>query len=263
MSFTGFLYAQESEPLPLQPISNEQIVKKPEVQTTIKKDDLTDVEKQNIKEIYDKKLEYPQFELGSRYYFGTNGLTQDYKKAFNWFSSSSKDEQNPNADMMLASMYYEGKGLPVDMDKAIEIYSSAGEKNLLEAQLILTAIFFFDNQHMNQEKANYWIFKAIANKGKQAELLKSLILLKPEDYKSFEKFLPAFEKYAAYNDEMSQFILGYLYFTGKVLPQDFSRSIKYLAQSAVNRNPISIIMMNEIKKNNFKEEPKKEEKSSK
>ena len=247
----GYSNADNLQNLPTQPVNmvkTEAItpINKATDLLTNKDMKLSNIEKSNIKEIYDQKIKNPQFELGVRYYFGTHGLDQDYNKAVYWLANSSQDEENPSADMMIASMYYEGKGFPQNTEKAVSFYTRAANRNSLEAQLILTSIFFFNSTYMNQEYANYWIYKAIENKGRQADLLKSLILLKEEDYNTIQKMIPAYEKYAEYGNEFAQFTLGYLYFTGKVVKQDFSRSIKYLSLSAVNKNPISIIMIDEI-----------------
>lgn len=238
----SYSFAEENkEALPVQK------VEQPSNQANAEKENLTPVEQSNIVEIYNKKLEYPQFEMGLRYYNGTNGLEQNLDKAIFWFSNSSKDEDNPNADMMLASMYYEGNGFDKDKKKSIGFYSRAGNRNNLTAQLILTGIYFFNNDFMNQEYANYWIYKAIENKSKEAEILKTLILIKESDYATIQKFIPAYERNT--DDELSNFILGYLYFTGKGVEQNFEKSKKYLEKSAYKGNPISVIMIEQI--NNF------------
>lgn len=214
----------------------------------VNKENLTPVEEANIVEIYNKKMEYPQFEMGLRYYNGTNGLPQDYDKAIFWFSNSSKDEENSNADMMLASMYYEGKGFNLNKEKAISFYTRAANRGNLTAQLILTGLFFFNEQFMNQEYANYWIYQSINNNSKEALTLKTLILMKEEDFKTLQKLIPLYE--ADLKNESSNFTLGYLYFTGKSVKQDFVKASEYLQKSALLGNPISVIMLEEIKKFN-------------
>lgn len=252
LGLAGLVNAQES--LPVQGVGGEK-----ESISAAKLPNLTEAERRNIKEIYDKKMESPQFELGLRYYAGSHGLTQDFDKAVYWFANSSQDEQNPNADMMLAAMYYEGQSFEKNVEKAINFYTRAATRGSLQAQLILTGIYFFNSEHMNQEYANYWIYKSIENKGHQAEILKGLILLKENDYKTISNFIDAYEQYSEAGNELAQFTLGYLYFTGKVVKQDFSVAAKYLALSASNKNPISIIMLDEINKLNFNELSKKEE----
>lgn len=225
------------------PIQNFEVKK--EIENKIK---LTPVEESNIVEIYNKKIEFPQFEMGLRYYNGLNGLEQNYDKAIFWFSNSSKEEENANADMMLASMYYEGKGFEKNREKAINFYNRAANRDNLTAQLILTGIYFFSPEFMNQKYANYWIYKSIENNSKEAINLRSLILLNQEDYKTIKKLIPVYELNV--NDEISNFILGYLYFTGKGVEQDFEKSTKYLENSAQKGNPIAVIMLEEIE--NFK-----------
>lgn len=237
----SYSFSSEKESLPIQKIET------PITDKTDNKDNLTPVEQSNIVEIYNKKLEFPQFEMGLRYYNGSNGLIQDFDKAIFWFSNSSRDEDNPNADMMLASMYYEGKGFKEDKQKSISFYSRAGNRENLTAQLILTGIYFFNVDFMNQEYANYWIYKAIENKSKEAELLKTLILVKESDYETIKKFINVYKQNI--DDETSNFILGYLYFTGKAVEQDFEKAKKHLEISAYKGNPIALIMIEQI--NNF------------
>lgn len=230
------IYASQGD-LPLQNI-------KETVQETENK--LTPVEEANIVEIYNDKIEFPQFEMGLRYYNGLNGLEKNYDKAIYWFSNSSKDEEYANADMMIASMYYEGKGFEKNKEKAIGFYNRAANRDNLTAQLILTGIYFFEPEFMNQKDANYWIYKAIDNKSKEAINLRALILLNESDYKTLGKLLPVYELNE--REEISNFTLGYLYFTGKGVEQSFEKSKTYLERSAKFGNPISFIMLEEIER---------------
>lgn len=250
---TSFSYAEEPEPLPVQEVK---VQTNPIVDGTNKTlkveqnvaDTLSDIEKANISDIYNKKVPYPQFEMGIRYYTGTNGLTVDYDKAIYWFSNSSKEENNAKADMMLAAMYYQGQGFAKNTEKALSFYSRAGNRGLLEAQLILTGMYFFNAEFMNQQYANYWIYKAIENSSEVAEALKSLILLNSSDYKAISKLLPMYELQAKNGEGIPNFILGYLYFTGKGVQQSFEKSKEYLIVAAQSGNPVSIVMLEEIQK---------------
>lgn len=249
---TSFSYAAEPEPLPvqdikIQPEQNSGVVTTPAEQPNVA-DTLTDIEKANISDIYNKKIPLPQFEMGIRYYTGTNGLTVDYDKAIYWFSNSSRDESNAKADMMLAAMYYQGQGFEKNTSKALSFYSRAGNRGLLDAQLILTGMYFFNAEFMNQEYANYWIYKAIGNSSEVAEALKSMILLSRDDYKAITKLVPMYELQAKNNEGIANFILGYLYFTGKGVQQNFEKSKGYLTAAAQAGNPVAIVMLEEIDK---------------
>jgi len=217
--------------------------KKDSIETT-----LSDIERANISDIYNKKIDYPQFEMGMRYYMGTYGLTSDFDKAIYWFSNSSKDEANAKADMMLAAMYYQGQGFSKDKQKALNFYSRAGNRGLLDAQLILTGLYFFNEELMNQEYANYWIYKAIDNSSEIAEILKTMIMVNGDDFKTVEKLVPMYTVLASKKDPNANFILGYLYFTGKGVQQDFERAKSYLTVAAQSNNPIAIVMIEEIVK---------------
>lgn len=250
---TSFSYATEPEPLPVQeikaqPVRDTGVVTTPASTPPNVADTLTDIEKANISDIYNKKMPYPQFEMGVRYYTGSNGLTVDYDKAIYWFSNSSRDEGNAKADMMLAAMYYQGQGFAKNTAKALSFYSRAGNRGLLDAQLILTGMYFFNAEFMNQEYANYWIYKAIGNSSEVAEALKSMILLNKDDYKAISKLVPMYELQAKNNEGIPNFILGYLYFTGKGVQQNFEKSKGYLAAAAQSGNPVAIVMLEEIDK---------------
>lgn len=250
---TSFSYAAEPEALPvqeikIQPEQSTDVVITPVATEPNIVDTLTDIEKANISDIYNKKMPFPQFEMGIRYYTGTNGLTVDYDKAIYWFSNSSKDEGNAKADMMLAAMYYQGQGFEKNTSKALSFYSRAGNRGLLDAQLILTGMYFFNAEFMNQEYANYWIYKAIGNSSEVAEALKSMILLNAEDYKAIAKLVPMYELQAKNNEGIPNFILGYLYFTGKGVKQSFEKSKDYLSAAAQAGNPVAIVMLEEIDK---------------
>lgn len=246
---TSFSYAAESLPVQEITVQPDAVVKKTETGpdgTLV--ETLTDIEKANISDIYNKKVPFPQFEMGIRYYSGTNGLTVDYNKAIYWFSNSSKDESNPKADMMLAAMYYQGQGFDKNPAKAINFYIRAGNRGLLDAQLILTGMYFFNAEFMNQEYANYWIYKAIGNSSEVAEALRALIMLNQEDYNAIAKLVSMYELQAKNNEGIPNFILGYLYFTGKGVKQDFEKSKGYLSAAAQSGNPVAIVMLEEIAK---------------
>lgn len=237
----AFLFFNISTSFAKQEILPIQKIKDQEINNEVK---LNEVEQANIIDIYNKKIEYPQFEMGLRYYNGSNGLEQSYDKAIFWFSNSSREENNSNADMIIASMYYEGKGFDKDKVKAVSFYNRAANRDNLTAKLILTGIYFFNQDLMNQKHANYWIYKAIESNSLQAINLKSLILLNNEDYNTIKKLMPLYELNE--KDELSNFTLGYLYFTGKGVEQNFEKSKLYLERSAKYGNPISVIMLEEI-----------------
>lgn len=241
-------YLHANEELPVQKV--EVNIPQEQIDNSVqhKEEQLDDVEKANIKDIYVKKIENPQFEMGIRYYTGSNGLKVNYDKAIYWFSNSSRDENNPKADMMIAAMYYQGQGFEQSKEKALNFYQRAGNRGSLDAQLILTGIYFFNQEFMNQELANYWIYKAIAQNSEIAESLKTAILLNQNDSKTMEKIIPLYENLANKKDNVALFLIGYFYFTGKFKEQSFDKAESYLALSAEQGNPIAIIMLDEIMK---------------
>ena len=66
------------------------------------------------------------FNLGVCYYNG-QGVTQDYKKAFEFYQRAA---DNGDADAMfnVGNCYYFGRGVTQDYNKAIEFYQRAADK---------------------------------------------------------------------------------------------------------------------------------------
>lgn len=63
------------------------------------------------------------FSLADKYYFGKDGYEQNYEKAFELFSKSANEvEDDYCSRIILANMYYDGKGTQKDVKKALELW---------------------------------------------------------------------------------------------------------------------------------------------
>jgi len=84
-----------------------------------------------IRKLAEQGLTACQIELGNCYLTGTNvgdrKLPQDYAEARRWLGTAHKKGAS-TATFMLGTMYEEGKGLPVDVKKAIKYYKTAVER---------------------------------------------------------------------------------------------------------------------------------------
>lgn len=72
-----------------------------------------------------------QYNLGAMYYHG-DGIQQDYQKAFKWFSESA-EQGDDYAQYALGLMYYKGKGIPQDKEKGLESINKAAEQGNKDA----------------------------------------------------------------------------------------------------------------------------------
>lgn len=215
-----------------------------------------------VQEIISRQLPYPQYEMATRYFSGTGGVTQNYQKAMYWLLGSSKDEENPAADSMIALMFFEGIGTPKNEIEGLKYYHLAAQKGSSEAQIILASIYFFNANFMDKENAYLYFNEALKNNNKYAYMLKSVMDLNDNDKESMKKIIPAMELNVR-NDEYSQFLLGYLYMTGKIVgTPDINKAEKLFKLSALKNNPISIVLQRELQKVIKVEDSKEENKNN-
>lgn len=76
-----------------------------------------------------------QSDLGVMYFSG-NGISQDYQKAFEWFSKAAP-QGDIQAQYSLGFMYHQGQGVAQNYAKAAQWYSQAAEQNDAFAQFTL------------------------------------------------------------------------------------------------------------------------------
>ena len=219
--------------------------------------ELSEGEYLGIKRVLETQAEYPSLEVGILYFTVLHEKDDpDYKKAIYWLSTSSVDEKNSTADLILGSVYLEGKGVDKDFQKAMSLYQRAAERNNEDAKLILAGTYLFNSYVKNDIKGNYWLDDLVRNNNKYAILLKSLMDNESQNNKEYIKFIEPYFSYAKEGDELAQFTLGYLYHSGKLLGKDIEESNAYLKQSSLQGNPIAIILYQETLKE-LKNEQKK------
>lgn len=218
-------------------------------ETSTENSNLSKEEAAIVQQIIEKQIPYPQFEMASRYYFGNGGLSQDYQKAMFWFLGSSKDENNPAADMMIASMFFDGVGAPKNEIEGLKYYHLAAQKGSSEAQVILASIYFFNANFMDKENAYLYFNQALKNGNKYAYMLKSVMELNVDaDKKTIDKLMPSLEL-TIKDNEYSQFMLGYFYMTGKMVDRpDIDKAEKLFRLAALKNNPVATVIQRELLK---------------
>ena len=107
--------------------------------------------------------------LASMYYDG-KGVPQDYTEAFNLYLKAA-EKDNLQAIIKTAEMYNEGKGVTEDKTKAIEWYLKAAHKGDSKSMQIV-ADAYQEGTILNKDikEARYWYEKA-ANRGEVAAML--------------------------------------------------------------------------------------------
>lgn len=211
--------------------------------------ELSEGEYLGIKRIVETGKEYPALETGILYFTKFHDTEdQDYKKAIYWLGTSSIEEKNSTADLLLGSLYIDGKGVEKNFATALSFYERAAERNNESAKLILAGTYLFNTSAINKEKGQKWLNELVKSNNKYAILLNNLMNLDENKKDIYKEFLDPYFNYAKDGDEMAQFTLGYLYFSGKILNKDIETASEYLKQSSIKGNPISIILFQETLK---------------
>ena len=101
--------------------------------------------------------ERSQYLVGTAYYQGNSGVSQDYEKAFYWYKQAIV-KGNADAQMAVAMMYLSGFGTTKDIQKAIGWALKAGEQSNQSACLMLSALYH-DGDLVQKDlgKAAYWL----------------------------------------------------------------------------------------------------------
>ena len=137
--------------------------------------------------------------LGYMYLYGQNGVETNYEKAFHFYQIAAK-QNNIIALNNLGSLYFNGIGTSVDYNKAAELFKKAAELGSDDAAVNLAFIYLSSEQE---------------------DLIEPAIAL--------------FEQAANAGNNTAKFMLGYAYYTGVGIEQNFYEAVR-LIRDAANAN---------------------------
>lgn len=121
--------------------------------------------------------------LGNLYNAG-RGVPQDFKEAAKWFRLAA-DQEQPKGAYNLAQLYYNGNGVNKNLKEAARLYTKAADLDDLWAQNNL-AVLYFKGEGVSQNFViSYALLSLIASTGQMSEESsqrdKMLSLLSPAD----------------------------------------------------------------------------------
>ena len=99
-----------------------------------------------------------QYEQGDMYYYG-KGVKKDYEKAFEYYEKAT-EQGHPGAEFRLGFMYEKGEGVPKDYGKAVEYYEAAATNGHSDAQFKLGKIYYYEEDILSYKKAIEWYSQA-------------------------------------------------------------------------------------------------------
>ena len=187
-----------------------------------------------------------QFILAEMHGTGQHGLPVDYARAFDLYSSASK-QNHPAATFRAAVCYELGAGTKRDFVRAAQFYRKAAALGDYEAMHKLALVLLYGqlNQRRSLKEGVTWLKRAVAHAdAEHPESLHDLaqcyeriggcpILLADEAY-ALELYTHA----AEYGLAQSQYRLGLVYEYGQLgAPADPSRSILWYSKAAEQGHP--------------------------
>jgi len=97
-----------------------------------------------------------QLTLGIAYDLGTDGLKENFKEAIFWYTKSA-EQGNKDAQLFLATNYYEGKKVERSYSKAVYWWTKAAEQGDKEAQFNI-GTFYYDGIGVEKSYSNSLFF---------------------------------------------------------------------------------------------------------
>ena len=165
-------------------------------------EDCIEKEMEILKTLAEQGSLVAQYRLGNMYSSGQEVLSQDFQKAFKWWTRAA--EQNHfEAQFNLGNMYHYGEGVEKDLQKAFEWRMKAAEQGLSIAQYRVGHMYYYgEGVEKDLQKAFEWGMKA-----------------------------------AEQNYVSAQHFVGDMYYYGEGVEQDFQKAAEWWAKAASQGYP--------------------------
>lgn len=105
-------------------------------------------------------------DYGKWLYFGV-GFAKDNDKAIELLSKLGEEDNNVDAQMALAQIYYENKGVPHDIKKQIYWLTKAAENDNVDALVTLGYYYRYSYEIKKNKKAAFTFYEKAAHQGNQ------------------------------------------------------------------------------------------------
>ncbi|MCB1099757.1 MAG: sel1 repeat family protein [Verrucomicrobiae bacterium] len=176
-------------------------------------------------------------ELGRGLMFGAFGEAPDLEEAKKWFERGAKDG-NAAANLELGFLYEEGRGVPVDVDRALFYYRAAAHADLPEAwyQLGVCSMNGIGSEP-DATAALEWFQKAAGKDSlpamyQMARLYETGASGLPKDESKSNDW---YQKAAQLGDAQSQNQLGIKFRDGRGVSKDPDNALKWFSAAAAQR----------------------------
>ncbi|KAG0217633.1 hypothetical protein BGX33_010030 [Mortierella sp. NVP41] len=161
-----------------------------------------------------------QVKLATAYKHCSNGLSQSYESAMDWFLQAA-DRVNPLAQLQVGLLHQNGHGVPQDYVKTMKWYPKAANQGDAKAQFNV-GLLYHQGQGVPQDhsKAAEWYLKGDLDRfGRDVP-------------RNFSEALEFYRKAGELGDATVQFQVGLLYNTGQRVKLDTIKAIEWYRKAA-------------------------------
>lgn len=151
---------------------------------------------------------YASFRLGVIYYLGESGISKNYSKAYE-YSLMAANNGNLNAMYIMGEMYFYGKGIPVNYDKAMEWYLKSAKKG--------ASIWIGDDLDFYGGNVDYYPYFRVG-------------LCYYFGYGTIQNFVMACKYFKSSDSPNALFFIGRLYFYGQGVDKNYKTANKYFKE---------------------------------
>ena len=173
-----------------------------------------------------------QYEQGDMYYYG-KGVPTDYEKAIEWYEKAA-EQGHEEAQYALGLMYQNGKGVAQDDQQAFEWYRKAAEQGHSDAQNHLGRMYKYgEGVAQDDQKAVEWFRKA-AEKGNASAQFNFGWMYRGGwgVPQDDQRAAEWYTKAAEQGLADAQFNLGYSYKFGEGVKRDYKKAFKWYEKAA-------------------------------
>jgi TPR repeat protein len=173
-----------------------------------------------------------QCELGKMYFYGTAGVEQNYREAFELLGKAHS-KGNHEATLIIAIANLEGKGVEKSKRLAKEWFTKAANLGSAESQYRLGQLIYTENK--NSAVAKGWLEKAANNNHVQSQYLLGQIFLEEKQPKLASDWLI---KAADAGHADAQYTLAHMYLEGNGVDKNIDKANELILDAA-NSNHIN------------------------
>lgn len=182
-----------------------------------------------------------QLSLGYMYLYGTDGVESDYQKSFKYYEMAA-NQNDKIALNNLGSLYFSGIGTERDYFKAAQMFAKAAELGSDDAAVNLAFIYLSSDNQENMTSA-VKLFEQAANAGNNtARFMLGYAYYKgfkvPQDY---HKAVELMKISANSQLDEAQYILGLMYMNGLGIAKNYGNAVNYF-KNAANQGNIDAMM---------------------